>query len=77
MAFPDSAQMRTAIEQAIHNGLGLDLFGGDWFAQLEDGRDIQFRPAGEFEVLQCDEETNEERKYKFRVSVELVDVETV
>lgn len=81
MPFPNGEQMRQAIEIAIHEGLD---HGGDWIAVLPNGQDIEFRPAGEFEVLESlsEDELEDlpadqpaEMLYRFRVRVELVRVE--
>lgn len=62
-------QLRAAIEREIHSAFAAER--GDWFAVLEDGKEIQFRPAGEFSVL-VENENGEEVEHTFRVRVERV-----
>lgn len=62
----EQEQLRDAIEQEIHSMLEA---GGSWVAVLEDGREVGFRPAGEFAVL-LENRDGEEVVYRFRVRVE-------
>lgn len=62
-------RIRAAIERAIHTAIAAD--NGDWLVELEDGEEIQFRPAGEFSVL-VEDENGEEVEHTFRVRVERV-----
>lgn len=81
MPFPNVEKMRAAIEEALHEGLA-DM-SGDWFAELPEGGEVEFRPGKEFEVgYYLDDEELEnlpadqpaEKTYTFRVRVELVEV---
>ena len=78
--FPTNEQIRKAVEKAIHEGLD---DGGDWIAELEDGGEIEFRPAGIFQVGYCLEYDEDnppenppeqiEKTYTLRVRVEIVE----
>lgn len=61
-------ELRKAIEKSVRDGLAV---GGTWTATLSSGKEVTFRPRGEFSVLIYDENGNE-KNYKFQVVVELV-----
>jgi len=81
MPFPLAEEIRKAIETSIRDGL--EATGGEWTATLDDGQEVDFRPAknGKIEILYTlpdaeletlPEDKPAEKTYRFRVAVEYV-----
>lgn len=79
MSFPPVENIRQTLESSIHRGLAAQ--SGEWFATLDNGREVSFdcRESGVVELRYCldddelenlPENTEPEKLYRYRIRIE-------